>query len=71
MFVIASKNDMVVSEWFETAETEQEARMFLQQSAFSKLGLDIAHGGWQFDVLDQVPDGFFSSFSFYPGSSKY
>ena len=71
MFVIASKNDMVVSEYYEDLESEQEARTLLASRAMEKLGLDLAHAGWQFDVLSETPEGFSSAFSFYPGNLKY
>ena len=68
MFVIATKNAMMVSRDFEYLDTPEQAKTALINNAKIKLDLDIK--GWMFDILEEPPKDLSSGFSFYPGGNE-
>ena len=68
MFVIATKNAMMISRNFEYLDTPEKAKRALINNAEIKLGLDIRN--WMFDILEEPPESLSSAFSFYPGGNE-
>ena len=68
MFVIATKNTMMVSRNFEYLDTSEKAKRALINNAKIKLDLDIKD--WMFDILEEPPESLSSAFSFYPGGNE-
>jgi hypothetical protein len=69
MLVIATKNDMMVSDSYDVDYQDQGVRL-LRQKAKAKLGLNL-DTNWIFDILAEPPENYPTSFAFFPGRGKY